>query len=55
MKRVKQIYSDQFTKSIKNTREKSGSMKNENVFIKSERFLNARERDIDFMKIRFKG
>ena len=40
MKRLKQIYSDQFTKSIKNTREKTGSMKNENVLIKSESFSN---------------
>ena len=40
MKRLKQIYSDQFTKSIKNTKEKSGFMKNENVLIKSESFSN---------------
>ena len=47
LKRVKQIYSEQFTKSLKNKkniREKSGSMKNENVLIEPEGHPEARER-----------
>ena len=49
LKRVKQIYSEQFTKSMKNKkniRDKSGSLKNENVLIEPEGHPEARERHL---------